>query len=53
MPYSHIVGTQKRYRITLDLSVESDFNPHDIDYAKLFELDGDYEDVSVYVEDLN
>ena len=53
MPYSHIVGTQKRYRITLDLSVESDFNPRDIDYAKLFELDGDYEDICVYVEDLN
>ena len=53
MPYSLIEGTQKRYRITLDLSVESDFNPHDIDYRKLFELDGDYEDISVYVEDLN
>ncbi len=53
MPYSHIVGTQKAYRITLNLSVESDFNPRDIDWHKLFELDGDYEDVSVYVEDLN
>jgi hypothetical protein len=48
----HIVETQKRYRITLDLSVESDFNPHDIDFEKLFKLNGDYEDVSVYVEDL-
>ena len=53
MSIYHTVGTQKRYRITLDLSVESDFNPHDIDYRKLFELNGDYEDVSVYVEDLN
>ena len=53
MPYYHTVGTQKAYRITLNLSVESDFNPHNIDYRKLFELDGDYEDISVYVEDLN
>ena len=53
MPYYHPEGTQKRYRITLDLSVDCDFNPRDIDYAKLFELDGDYEDVSVYVEELD
>ena len=53
MPYSHIVGTQKAYRITLNLSVESDFNPHQIDWNKLLELDGDYEDISVYIEDLN
>ena len=51
-PY-YIADTQKRYRITLDLSVDSDFNPRDIDYAKLFKLDGDYEDISVYVDDLN
>ena len=48
-----LAGTQKAYRITLNLSVESDFNPHQIDWSKVLELDGDYEDVSVYVEDLN
>ena len=48
-----LAGTQKAYRITLNLSVESDFNPHQIDLSKVLELDGDYEDVSVYVEDLN
>ena len=53
MPYYNIAGTQKVYRITLNLSVDSDFNPHDIDWHRLFKLDGDYEDVSVYVEDLN
>ena len=53
MSYYQLAGTQKRYRITLDLSVESDFNPHEIDWGRLFELNGDYEDVSVYVEDLN
>ena len=53
MSYYNIAGTQKAYRITLNLSVDSDFNPHQIDWAKVLELDGDYEDVSVYVEDLN
>ncbi len=53
MSYYQLAGTQKRYRITLDLSVESDFNPHEIDWERLFELNGDYEDISVYVEDLN
>ena len=48
-----LAGTQKAYRITLNLSVESDFNPHQIDWSKVLELDGDYEDVSVYVEDLS
>ena len=51
-PYQ-TVGTQKQIRITLNLSVDDDFNARDIDYAKLFELDGDYEDVSVYVEELD
>ena len=53
MSYYNIAGTQKAYRITLNLSVDSDFNPRQIDWAKVLELDGDYEDVSVYVEDLN
>ena len=53
MPYSHIVGTQKRYRITLDLSVESDFNPHQIDWDKLLQIDDDFEGLNVYIEDLN
>ena len=45
--------TQKQYRITLNMSVLSDFNPHQINYEKLFKLDADYEALSVNIEDLN
>jgi hypothetical protein len=41
-----------RYRITLDLSVFPDFNPHQIDWNKLFELEP-AEKVKAYVEDLS
>ena len=44
---------QKKYRITLNLSVLNDFNPHQINYEKLFKLDADYEALSVNIEDLN
>ena len=44
---------QKQYRITLNLSVLSDFNPHQINYEKLFKLDEDLEALSVNIEDLN
>ena len=44
---------QKQYRITLNLSVLSDFNPHQINYEKLFKLNEDCEALSVTIEDLN
>ena len=44
---------QKQYRITLNLSVLNDFNPHQINYEKLFKLDEDLEALSVTIEDLN
>ena len=53
MLYSHLAGTQKRYRITLDLSVSDDFNPHQIDWDKLLQIDDDFEGLNVYIEDLN
>lgn len=31
---------KQRYRITLDLEVMEDFNPHNIDWENLFELEG-------------
>ena len=34
-------------------SVLSDFNPHQINYEKLFKLDEDLEALSVTIEDLN
>ena len=47
-----LADTQKGYRITLNLSVDDDFNARDIDYAKLFDLN-DYEECKVYIEDVN
>ena len=64
MDYIHLVAAQfmsvlpinsthKQYRITLNLSVLSDFNPHQINYEKLLKLDEDCEALSVTIEDLN
>jgi len=41
-----------RYRITLDLEVFSDMNPHQIDWENLFKLEP-AESVEAYVEDLS
>ena len=53
MSYYQLAETQKRYRITLDLSVESDFNPHQIDWDKLLQIHDDFEGLNVYIEALN
>ena len=52
MPVSIYNRTQQRYRITLDLSVEDDFNPRDINWDKVFELGGN-EYVEAYIEELD
>ena len=44
---------KQRYRITLDLEVMEDFNPHNIDWASLFELEGNEQVIDSYVEDLS
>jgi hypothetical protein len=41
-----------RYRVTLELDVMDDFNPHNLDWSKLMDLEGG-ESVDVYVEDLS
>jgi hypothetical protein len=41
-----------RYRVTLDLDVLGDFNPHQIDWNKVLDLQGD-ESCESYVEDLS
>ena len=51
MPVSIYNRTQQRYRITLDLSVEDDFNPRDINWDKVFDLGGN-ESVESYIEEL-
>ena len=43
---------KQRYRITLDLEVLGDFNPHQIDWEELFNLEGN-EHVETYIEDMN
>ena len=43
--------TNKQVRVTLTLSVESDFNASQIDWRKLFELDAN-ETVESYIEEL-
>lgn len=44
---------KQRYRITLDLEVMDDFNPHQIDWEELFELQGSERVIDSYVEDLS
>ena len=41
----------KQVRVTLTLSVESDFNARQIDWRKLFELEGN-ETVESYIEEM-
>ena len=51
MPVSIYNRTQSKYRITLELDVESDFNPRDINWDKVFDLGGN-ESVESYIEEL-
>ena len=52
MPISIYNRTQSKYRITLELDVESDFNPRDINWDKVFDLSGN-ESVESYIEELD
>ncbi len=44
---------KQRYRITLDLEVMDDFDPHQISWEDLFELEGSERLIDGYVEDLS
>jgi len=44
---------KQRYRITLELETLEDFNPHQIDWHQLFELEGSEHVIDSYVEDLS
>jgi len=44
--------TKSKYRITLELDVLSDFNPRDIVWDKVFQIQ-DNEQIDVYIEDLS
>ena len=49
MPISIYNRTQSKYRITLELDVESDFNPRDINWDRVFDLSGN-ESVESYIK---
>ena len=44
-----LADTQKEYRITLNLSVDDDFIPENINWSKLLQLN-DYEQVESVIE---
>ena len=52
MAVAYQQAQKQRYRITLDLSVFGDFDPHQIDWEKLFKLEP-AEKCDAYVEDLS
>ncbi len=52
MPVTNTYRTQSRYRITLEVCVEDDFNPQQIDWRKVLQLE-DNEYVQSYTEDLS
>ena len=43
---------KSKYRITLDVEVLSDFNPKQIDWAKVLEIQ-DNESIESYIEDMS
>jgi len=51
MTVSNYYGQKSKYRITLELDVLDDFNPRDISWGKVFNLQ-DNEKVESIIEDL-
>lgn len=52
MTLSSLPGQLQKYRVTLEFTVMDDFNPQDINYEKVFNLEP-AETVSAVIEDLN
>lgn len=52
MANAYLTVQKMRYRVTLDLEVLEDFNPHQIDWNKVLDLQG-AESCESYVENLN
>ena len=52
MTVSYYNATKQRYRITLDITVLDDFNPQQIDWRKVLDLQ-DNEHVESVTEDLS
>ena len=51
MAVSNIYGLKSKYRITLEIEALDDFNPHQIDFRKVLQLE-DNESVESVIEDL-
>ena len=51
MSVSYSAAKKSKYRITLELDVMDDFDPYQIHWEELFELEGN-ETASAYVENL-
>ena len=47
---SQLAPCQQSYRITLDLTVDQDFNPRQIDFRRVFNL-SDYESINTHIEE--
>ena len=52
MAVSNIYGLKSKYRITLEIDALHDFNPHQIDFRKVLQLQ-DNEEVESVIEDLD
>jgi len=52
MSVAYYQAQKQRYRVTLELEVLSDFDPHNLDWEKVFHLEP-AEKVLAYVEDLS
>ena len=52
MAVSNIYGLKSKYRITLEVSALDDFNPHQIDWRKVLDMQ-DNETVESVIEDMS
>ena len=52
MPTVYHQAQKSKYRITLEIEALNDFNPHQINWEELFELQGQ-EHCEAYIEDLS
>jgi len=52
MPAIYHSAQKSKYRITLEIDALDDFNPHQIKWEELFELQGN-ERCEAYIEDLS
>ncbi len=53
MSKGFLAAQMQRYRITLDVKALPDFDPHQISWEDLFELEGSERLIDSYVEDLS